>query len=226
MAIGQTFIILNADATAEVARGNIVTELAAADTRVRLNMEVPADFTLDAGMYTLLWGPDAAFTPAAAGPASPFDGWTFNNEPSLVNNMPEFDFGFETNSRWRKIADNSAGPNEGEFFFSTTGVNDTLRINPVDADGNNNSVALRALAAGMNIRFEDPAGAVIENDAINTIDTSSANDFTFTFTGNTAITESGFTTGTEYTIGFGQQINQIDWVPTPPGVRVDLPRCY
>ena len=61
----------------------------------------------------------------------PFNGYTFANIPSLANNTPEYDFGFETNGRWRKIADNSQGPGPGEFFFNPiNNMPDILRINP------------------------------------------------------------------------------------------------
>ena len=146
--------------------------------------------------------------------SGPFNGYTFATLPSLVNNTPEYDFGFETNGRWRKIADNSAGPGPGEFFFNPiNNMPDVLRIHPIDRDGNDYTQALRNILNGQLVRFERLSGTTIVTETVRASDTSVGTDFSFTFTDGSSIDETQFAVNSDFIIGFGDETRNIEWVP-------------
>ena len=116
----------------------------------------------------------------------------------------------------------NAVPGPGQFFFERTGGNTLLRINPIDSTGNR-AVGLGDIEVGDSFEFEGANGRTIDLETVTAVDTSSANDYTFTFRGTTAIQDTDYTVDGLHNIGYGTPVNQVNWVEPTLDSNHDVP---
>ena len=155
---------------------------------------------------------------------NPFNGYTSVNTPNEERNTPRFEQGMTNSSTWTNIATPPANavPGPGQFFFQRAGGNTVLRINPIDSTGNR-ATGLGDVEVGDSFEFEGANGRTIDIEVVTGADTSVTNDYSFTFTGTTAIQDTDYVVDGLHNIGYGTPVNQVNWVEPTLDSNHDVP---